>query len=86
MQGGEIIDRHRVMEILQRHRLDRTDGDGAGVVDEYVDRAEVPARVLDEVVNALAETQVAGPRQHTNAALGEIVPCALDFLRIARRG
>ena len=66
------MEAHGAIEILDLHVLERTDFDGAGVVNQDVDLAEAIDDLLNSGLNLRGIEQIALDCEHLSAASSEI--------------
>jgi hypothetical protein len=77
------VDRHRLLEIVARHHVERADGDRAGVVDQQIDRPEVDLDGADAVLDLLRVGDVAGDGERPAAVLRQVLGGALERVLVA---
>src|SRR6185369_656981 len=83
------IDGVHQIEAFYFRLLERCEGNGAGVVDAYIDAAEFRDRLLDGVLNLVLVTDIAGNRQRSSAGPFNLLSGRVDRtfqLRIRLRG
>src|SRR4051812_618015 len=84
MQRRPHADLQRGLEIVAAHRLERTDPDDTGIVDEHVDRPQAPATVADPASDLLTVGDIAGRRNDDGAATAQIVRSLFQLVGVAR--
>ena len=77
------VRRHRLLEVVDGHVLERPDLDDAGVVDEHVDAAPVVDDASDRALDLVAIGDVAGDRRDLAALPLDVGRGTLELLLVA---